>query len=152
MTSWYSDSLRAGPSADLIPVGGTRFFRTTPNRPWGPRSLLYNGCRVIPRVKRPRCGVNHPPHLTSRLQEELGYIATPPQSLHGLFCGYLYLYFYYSNVMTSMQQFITRTIIILTTVTIKDWQKPVDKKKNTINEVAKRQVKYCSSVCTLLQL
>jgi hypothetical protein len=43
-----------------------------------------------------------------------------------------------------MQQFITRTIIILTAVTIKDWQKPAEKKekKNTINEVAKRQVLF----------
>ena len=94
----------------------------------------------------------HPPHLTSRLQEELSYTVTAPRGLHGLFCGYLYLYLYYKHVMTSMQQFITRTIIISTTVTIKDWQKPADKKKNTINQVAKRQVKYCSNLCALLQL
>jgi hypothetical protein len=50
-------------------------------------------------------GVNHPPHQTSRLQEELSYIATPPLGLHGLFCGYLYLYLYYKHVMTSGQQY-----------------------------------------------
>jgi hypothetical protein len=28
--------------------GGGDIFRTCPNRPWGPRSLLYNGYRVFP--------------------------------------------------------------------------------------------------------
>jgi hypothetical protein len=28
--------------------GGGEIFRTCPDRPWGPRSLLYNGCRVFP--------------------------------------------------------------------------------------------------------
>ena len=27
---------------------GARFFRTCPDRPWGPTSLLYNGYRVFP--------------------------------------------------------------------------------------------------------
>ena len=30
-----------------IPVGG-EIFRTCPDRPWGPPSLLYNGYRVFP--------------------------------------------------------------------------------------------------------
>jgi len=29
-----------------IPVGGSEIFHTCPERPWGPRSLLYNGYRV----------------------------------------------------------------------------------------------------------
>jgi hypothetical protein len=35
------NSLRAGRSWDPIPVGA-RFYRTLPNRPWGPTNLLYN--------------------------------------------------------------------------------------------------------------
>jgi hypothetical protein len=31
-----------------IESGGTEIFLTCPDRPWGPPSLLYNGCRVFP--------------------------------------------------------------------------------------------------------
>ena len=41
------DSLHAGRSADRIPVGG-KIFRTSPERPWGPPSLLHNGYRIFP--------------------------------------------------------------------------------------------------------
>ena len=42
-----ADWLRAGRFGDRIPVGG-EIFRTCPDRPWGPPSLLYNGYRVFP--------------------------------------------------------------------------------------------------------
>jgi len=29
-------------------TGGGEIFRTRPDRPWGPPSLLYNGYRVFP--------------------------------------------------------------------------------------------------------
>jgi hypothetical protein len=34
--------------------GGGEIFRTCPDRPWGPPSLLYNGYRVFPGVKSSR--------------------------------------------------------------------------------------------------
>jgi len=46
----YSDSLRAGRSGVQIPVGD-EIFRTRPDRPWGPPSLLYSGYRLFPGVK-----------------------------------------------------------------------------------------------------
>jgi len=45
-------------------------FRTRPDRPWGLPSLLYNGYRVLPGVERPGRGVDHHPHLASRLKKE----------------------------------------------------------------------------------
>jgi hypothetical protein len=46
-------------------------FRNRPDRAWGPPSLLYNGDRVsVPGVKRPGCGVDHPPHLAPRFKKE----------------------------------------------------------------------------------
>ena len=42
-----------------MPVGG-EIFRTCPDRPWGPHSLLNNGCRVFPGRKE-RSGRNADP-------------------------------------------------------------------------------------------
>jgi len=68
--SRYSDSLRAGQSGGSNPGGG-EIFRTRPDRPWGPPSLLYNGYRVFPGGKeRPGRGVDHPPDLAPRLKKE----------------------------------------------------------------------------------
>jgi hypothetical protein len=41
--------------------GAAEIFRTPPDRPWHPPSLLYNGYRVVSGVKRLRRDVNHPP-------------------------------------------------------------------------------------------
>ena len=40
-------TLRAGRSGDRIPVGG-EILIISPDRPWGPPSLLYSGYRVFP--------------------------------------------------------------------------------------------------------
>jgi hypothetical protein len=40
---------------------GDEIFRTCPDRPWGPPSLLYDGYRVFPRVKSGR-DVTRTPH------------------------------------------------------------------------------------------
>ena len=51
--------------------GGGEIFRSRPDWPWGPPSLLYNGYKVsFPGVKRPGRGVDHPPLLTPRLKRE----------------------------------------------------------------------------------
>jgi hypothetical protein len=46
--------------------GGGKIFRTRPERPWDPPSLLYNGYRVFPGGKRPGSCVEHPFHLAPR--------------------------------------------------------------------------------------
>jgi hypothetical protein len=52
-----------------IPVGG-EIFRSRPDRPWGPASILYNGYRVITLgIKRPGRGVDYPPLSSSEIKE-----------------------------------------------------------------------------------
>jgi hypothetical protein len=59
--------------------GGGEIFRTRPDRPWGPPSLLYNGYRVsFPGVKRSRRGVNHPPSSSAEVKERVElYLYSP---------------------------------------------------------------------------
>ena len=65
--------------------GRGEIFRTSPDRPWGPPRLLYNGYWVsFSGVKRPGRGVDHPPHIALRLKKEYSYTPTPPLSLRGL--------------------------------------------------------------------
>jgi len=56
----------------VTPVLLGETFRTRPDRPWGPPSLLYNGYRVFPGVKAAGAwrGVDHPPYLAPRLKKE----------------------------------------------------------------------------------
>jgi len=42
--------------------GGGKIFRTCPDRPWGPPSLLYNGYRVFPPGIKSGRGVTLTPH------------------------------------------------------------------------------------------
>jgi hypothetical protein len=66
--SRYSNSLPAGLSGDRMSVGG-EIFCTSPDRPWGQPSLLYNGYRVsFPGVKRPGRGVDHPLASSARVK------------------------------------------------------------------------------------
>ena len=44
-------------------------FHTRSDRPWGPPSLLYN--RPFPGVKRPECGVDHPPLSGADVEERV---------------------------------------------------------------------------------
>ena len=52
--------------------GGGESFRTCPDRPWGPPSLLYNGYRVFPGVKeRPGRDVDPSPLSSAVVKKEL---------------------------------------------------------------------------------
>jgi hypothetical protein len=59
--------------------GRGEIFRTRPDLPWGPPSLLYNGYRVsISEVKRPGCGVNHPHPSSAEVKERVDlYLYSP---------------------------------------------------------------------------
>ena len=52
--------------------GGGEIFRTHPDRPWGLTNPLYNGYRVlVPEVKWPRRGVDHPPTSNAEVKERV---------------------------------------------------------------------------------
>jgi len=57
-------------SGDRIPVG-CEIFRTHPDRPWGPPSLLNRGYRVFPGVKLPGLGLDHPPPSSAKVKEKV---------------------------------------------------------------------------------
>jgi hypothetical protein len=51
--------------------GEGNLFRTCPDRPWGPPSLLYNGYRVFPGGKvRPGRAADHSPPCSAVVVEE----------------------------------------------------------------------------------
>jgi len=94
--SRYSDSLRAGRSGNRTPVGGGEIFRTRPDWPWSPPSLLYNGYRDFPGGKA--AGTWRWPSTSSsaEVKERIELFFYTPLWFHGLFWGDLYLYLYYS--------------------------------------------------------
>jgi len=59
--------------------GGGEIFRTCPDRPWGPPSLLYNGYWVFPGGKElPGCEADPSPPSSVVVKKEWSYTSTPP--------------------------------------------------------------------------
>jgi len=59
--------------------GGDEIFRTCPDRPWGPPSLLYNGYRVFPEGKlRPGRDADPSPPSTAEFKNRVElYLYSP---------------------------------------------------------------------------
>jgi len=58
--------------------GGDEIFRTCPDRPWGPPSLLYNWYRFFPGGKeRPRRDADPSPTSSAVVKTEKCYTSTP---------------------------------------------------------------------------
>ena len=69
----------------LNPSGG-EIFRTCPDRPWGPLSLLYNGYRVFPRSKeQPVCDTDPLPPSSAIGHERLELYLYSPYGPYGLY-------------------------------------------------------------------
>ena len=76
--SRYSDWLQAGRSGYRFPVWD-EIFRTCPERPWGPPSLLYNEYRVFPGGKeRPGLDADPSPTSSAMVMKGQSYTSTPP--------------------------------------------------------------------------
>jgi hypothetical protein len=72
--------------------GGGAIFRTRPDRPWGPPSLLYNGTGSFPGVKRPGRGADHPPPSSSEVTKGYSYTSIHPLGQFRPVTGVFYLY------------------------------------------------------------
>ena len=60
---------------------GRNFSHPSPDRPWDPPRLLYNGHRVsFPEVKRPGRGANHPPSPSAEFEERVELSCSPSGS------------------------------------------------------------------------
>ena len=64
--------------------GGVEIFRNFPD-PGAHPPFNIMGTGFLKGVKRPGRGVDHSPHLASRLKKEYSYTSTPPLGLRGLF-------------------------------------------------------------------
>ena len=93
-------SLQSGRSGDRIPVG-TKFSAPVQTGSDAHRASYTVVTGSLSRVKRPGCGVVHPPYLASRLKKEYSYTSTPPLGLRGLFLGEIYLTMYQATVSHS---------------------------------------------------
>ena len=80
-----------------------KMFRTCPDRPWGPSSLLYDEYRVFPRGKeRPGRDANPSPPSSAVVLKRYSYTCTPPMGRTAgtepqcLYKGALYLLLLYN--------------------------------------------------------
>jgi hypothetical protein len=84
--------------------GGGEIFRTRPDWPWGPPSLLYNGYRAFPGGKAAEACCWPPTPFQCRGQERIQLYLYPPPPLWAFWSvtGYLYLtsYTYFSLIST----------------------------------------------------
>jgi len=67
-------------------------FRTHPDRPPGPPSLLYRGFRVIPVVKAAALWRWTPTPSSMEVKQEESYTSTSPLCVHDSLQGKFYLY------------------------------------------------------------
>ena len=75
-------------------------FSGSPDRPWGPPSLLYNGYRVFSGGKvRPGRAADHSPPSSTEVLEEYSYTSTPLWGTTGPVTGLLYLFTYSTDMV-----------------------------------------------------
>jgi len=82
--NWVSYSLLAGRSGDRIPVKA-RFSALVQTGSEAHPSSYTMGTGSFLGIKRPGRGVDHAPHLATRLKKKESYTSTPPLAISGLF-------------------------------------------------------------------
>jgi len=61
--------------------GGGKIFCTSPDQPWGPPILLYNGYQVFPRGKGPGHDTDHPLPTSAKVKERVQQYFYSPYGL-----------------------------------------------------------------------
>jgi hypothetical protein len=80
-----------------------RIFRTRPDRPWGPHSLLYSGYWVsFLEVKRPGRGANHPPTSSAEVKERVELYLYSPSGTSRLILVELYVFILFLFAISSV--------------------------------------------------
>jgi len=72
--------------------GGADIFRDSPDRPCSPPALIKWVPGIVLGVKRPGCGVNHPPTSSAEVKEGVNLYLYSPLGLCGLSKGELFLF------------------------------------------------------------
>src|SRR5215475_13460510 len=95
-------------------LGGGEIFRTYPDRPWGPPSLLYNGYRVFPEDKKwPARDADPSPLLVPWSTKGYSYTSTSPMGRTAytepqcLYKGDLYLTLFFTYSFGNRSAFCT---------------------------------------------
>jgi hypothetical protein len=71
---------RYGLDGSGIDTGGGEIFRICPDQPWGPPSLLYNGCWAFPGGrKQPGCDTGPSPPSSAEVKIECTYTSVLPK-------------------------------------------------------------------------
>jgi hypothetical protein len=73
----FPPRLAAGWTVRGSKPGGGAVFRTGPDRPWGPHSLLLHRYVVITGDKRPGRDVDHPPQLGAEVKTKVQLFLLP---------------------------------------------------------------------------
>ena len=69
LVGWGIYRLATGWTVRISKAGGGEFFRSRPDQPWSPPSLLHKAYGVSFRgAKRPGRGVDHPPLLSPKVK------------------------------------------------------------------------------------
>ena len=118
--SRYSDLLRAGRSGDRIPVGA-KFSAPVQTGPGAHPASCKMGTGSFPGVKRPRRGIDHPPHLAPRLKEGQSYTSTPPLGLRSLSYGERYLYLYLLSHAPEVSYFMRKEPFLTLASSYRGW-------------------------------
>jgi len=82
---YHNQLMRCAWSGDRIPVGGPRFSAPVKTGPEAHPASYTLGVGSFPGIKRPGCGVDHPPPSSAEVKERVELYLYSSLGLRGLF-------------------------------------------------------------------